>query len=112
MPRPQTGRPELALNAALRGDAGLLELEDVLHLDLLAFHAGDLSDLHDLAGAVGHARRLDYHVDGRGDLLADRLQWQLDAGHEDQRLDALQRLARRVGVDRGDRAVVAGVHGL
>ena len=33
--------------------AGLLEAEDVLHRDDLAFHAGDLADVRQLAGAVG-----------------------------------------------------------
>ena len=51
-------------------------------------------------------------VEGRGHLLADGPHRQVEAGHEDHRLEAGQRVARAVGVDRGDRAVVAGVHGL
>ena len=37
---------------------------------------------------------------------------QLDAGHQHEHLEPVQRVARRVGVDRGQRAVVAGVHRL
>ena len=51
-------------------------------------------------------------VDGRGDLLADGPDRQVDAGHEHHGLEADERVARAVGVDRGQRAVVAGVHGL
>ena len=37
---------------------------------------------------------------------------QLEAGHHDHRFQTGQGVARRVGVQRGHRAVVAGVHGL
>ena len=49
------GRMPVALQAALMlalGDAGLLEGEDVLHDDDVAFHALDLGDVRDPAGAV------------------------------------------------------------
>ena len=45
-------------------------------------------------------------------LLADRTHRQLDAAHQHHRLDADERVARAVGVDRGERAVVARVHRL
>ena len=48
----------------------------------------------------------------RRDLLADGADRQVDAGHQDHRLEAGERVARGVGVDRGHRAVVAGVHRL
>ena len=47
-----------------------------------------------------------------GDLLAHRLFRQVGRAHRDHGLDTGQRVARRVGVDGGQRAVVAGVHGL
>ena len=47
-----------------------------------------------------------------GDLLADRLDRQLDAGHQHEHLEPVQRVARRVRVDGRQRAVVAGVHRL
>ena len=63
-------------------------------------------------GAVLEARLVDDQVDGGGDLLADRPQRQVDAGHQDHRLEAGEHVARAVGVAGGHRAVVAGVHGL
>ena len=55
---------------------------------------------------------VDDQVERRGDLLADRAQRQLDAAHEHEHLEAVEGVARRVRVDRGQRALVAGVHGL
>ena len=46
------------------------------------------------------------------DLLPDRPHRQLEAGHEHHRLEAAQRIARRVRVDRRQRAVVTRVHRL
>ena len=37
---------------------------------------------------------------------------EVEAGHQHQGLEAGQRVTGAVGVDRGERAVVAGVHGL
>ena len=46
------------------------------------------------------------------DLLADRADRQVVAGHQHHRLDPGERVARRVRVHRGERAVVARVHRL
>src|SRR3990172_3686872 len=108
----EPGGTEVALHGPLRADPRLHELEEVLELDLIALHAGDLADLDDLARPVRQARHLDDRVDGRAHLVADRLRRDVDAGHQHERLHAVQAVARRVGVDGGDRAVVAGVHGL
>ena len=105
------GRLEAALDLAL-DDAGLLEDEHVLHDDDVAFHALDLGDVDDLAGPVLEPALLDDQVDRRGDLLADGADRQVDAGHEDHRLEPRQHVARAVGVAGRHRAVVAGVHGL
>ena len=51
-------------------------------------------------------------VDRRRDLLPDRLVRDVQVGHRDHRVEAVQRVARAVGVDRRQAAVVAGVHGL
>ena len=51
-------------------------------------------------------------VEAAGDLLPDRLDRQLDAGHQHQHLEPVERVARRVGVDGRQRPVVAGVHRL
>ena len=55
---------------------------------------------------------LDEQVERARDLLADRTERQVDAGREDERLQAGERVAGGVGVDRRQRALVAGVHGL
>src|SRR6476659_576793 len=108
---PDPGRLEPALDLAL-DHAGLLEDEHVLHDDDVAFHALDLGDVDDLPGPVLEAALLDDEVDRRGDLLANRPQGQVDAGHQDHRLEARQHVARAVGVAGAHRAVVARVHGL
>ena len=66
----------------------------------------------DAAGAVLEAGLLHDQVDGAGDLLADGADRQVDAGHQDHGLQPREAVARGVGVDGGDRAVVAGVHRL
>ena len=65
-----------------------------------------------LRAAVAQARGLHHDVDGRDQHLADGLGGQRIAAHGDHGFDAGQRLARRVGVQRAHRAVVAGVHRL
>ena len=90
----------------------LLEQEDVLEDDLVAFHALHFGDVGDLARAVAHAALLDDHVDRRADLLADGAHGQVHAGHQHHRLQAGEHVARGVGVAGGQRAVVARVHRL
>src|SRR6187455_1715670 len=109
--RPDTGRLEASLDLAL-DHAGLLEDEHVLHDDDVAFHALDLGDVGDLPGPVLQAALVHDEIDRRGDLLADGPQRQVDAGHEDHRLEAGQHVPRRVRVARRHRAVVTGVHRL
>ena len=110
---PQARAHELAAEAALLvAPGGEVEGEDVLERDDLALHADDLGDGGDAARAVLEAGLLDDEVEGPGDLLADGAHRQVDAGHEHHRLETGQRVARGVGVDGRDRAVVAGVHGL
>ena len=102
---------QVAVDLALR-DARLLEGEDLLHDDDVAFHALDLGDAGDPACAVLEAGLVDDEVDSGGDLLADGPQRQVHTGHEDHRLHAREHVAGAVGVTRRHRAVVAGVHGL
>src|SRR5712691_3686903 len=71
------GRLEPALDLAL-DDTRLLEHEDVLHDDDVAFHPLDLGDVDDLPGAVLETALLDDEVDRRGDLLADGPDRQVD----------------------------------
>ena len=107
--RPHPGWLQAALNLAI-DEASLLEHEDVLEDDDVAFHALDLGDVGDLARAVLEPLLVDDQVDGRRDLLADRAQRQLDAGEEHHRLESGEHVARGVGVAGRHRAVVAGVH--
>src|SRR6478752_7196454 len=109
--RSDAGRLEAALDLAF-DDTGLLEDEDVLHDDDVAFHPLDLGDVDDLPGPVLQTALLDDQVDGRGDLLADGADREVDAGHEDHRLEPGEHVARAVGVTGRHRAVVAGVHRL
>ena len=51
-------------------------------------------------------------VDRGGDLLADGAERQIHACHEYHRLESGEHVAGTVGVARGHRAVMAGVHGL
>ncbi len=71
-----------------------------------------LRDGGDHPPSVRHARHLQDEIDGGGDLFADGAHGELEAGHEDHRLEAADGVARGVGVHRGHRAFVAGVHGL
>ena len=80
--------------------------------DHLALHADHLGDVRDPARAVAEARDLHEQVDRRGDLLPDGPHPHVGVGHAHHHLQAAHRVARRVGVDRGQRAVVARVHGL
>ena len=102
----------VALHLAFAVHAGLLEGEDFLHGDHLPFHAGHFRDGDDLPGAVHQAGGLDDDVDGRRDVALHGDGRQVQPGHGDHGLQAHQCVARGVGVDGGQGAVVAGVHGL
>ena len=65
-----------------------------------------------LRDAVAETRLLDDELNRRRDLLAHRALGQVRRAHRDHRFDTGQRVARRVGVDGGQRSVVAGVHRL
>src|SRR4029079_3447010 len=59
---------ELADCVAVAVDALLVEAEDVVHGDLLAFHAAYLADARYLSLAARQARRLHDQLDRAGDL--------------------------------------------
>ena len=86
--------------------------EDVLERDHVGLHSEHLGDVADPSRAVDEARDLHEEVEGAGHLLADRAQRQVDARREHEGLEAAERVARRVRVDRRQRALVAGVHRL
>src|SRR3954451_8678900 len=89
------GRLGAALDLAF-DDPGLLEDEDVLHDDDVAFHPLDLGDVDDLPGPVLEAALLDDQVHSRGNLLADGAHREVDAGHEDHRLEPREHVARTI----------------
>src|SRR3954451_20798644 len=73
---PQPGRLEDPPQPPVAPLALLDEREQVAGRDDLAFHAGDLDDLHHPPDSVAHALNLDDQIDGAGDLLPDRAQRQ------------------------------------
>ncbi len=97
---------------AVRGQAALLENEDVLQGHDVGLHSGDLGDAGHAARAVAQARALHQDVDRRGDLLPDGGQVHIGVGQRHHHFQARNGVARAVGVHRGERAVVAGIHGL
>ena len=109
--RPDPGRLELALDLAV-AERRLLEGEDVLGQDLVIVDPVDLGDVDDLARPVLESGGVDDQVDRRGDLVADRAEGQLVAGHQDHRLEPSQHVRRRVRVTGRERPVLAGRHRL
>src|SRR5215207_4882528 len=85
--RADAGRAVAADDPAVLVHALALEVEDLLHRDRLALHAGDLGDGGDAARAVGEARGLYDEVERGGDLLAHRAVGEAHAGHLDHRLE-------------------------
>src|SRR5262249_31414972 len=82
------GGPVCAHHFAARADAGTLKLEDGLDRNgSIVVDPSDLGDRRDPLAAVGVSRKLDAEVDAACDLLADRAGWEIDAAHEDQRLE-------------------------
>src|SRR5436190_23904987 len=86
--RTDARRLEPAAHLAVLAKTETLEQEDVLHGDDAALHAGELGDAGDLSRAVGEARNLHDQVDGRGNLLADRLFRNIQVRHGDHRVEA------------------------
>ena len=103
---------EIAHDFAVFSNAAFPEDENVLHGDDVAFHAGDFGDAGDFARAVAQTADLHHDVDGRGDLAANRAVGNIQTGHGHHGFQAAQSIARGVRVNGGERAVVAGVHGL
>src|ERR1035437_39487 len=99
--RDHTGRCVAAHHPALLVDAGLAVDEDVLELHGVAIAAEHLADADDLARPLARAR-----------LLASGPRGEVGAGHEHQRLETADALLGVVGVERGQRTVVTGVHRL
>src|SRR6185369_770758 len=93
-------------------DSRSLVLEDFLHRDRFAFHAGDFRNRRHATRAVRHARNLHDHVQSRSDLLAHCAIGQTHTRHLNHRLETGHSIARCVGVDGSQTAVVTSVHSL
>ena len=75
------------------------------------FHPRDLGERHDPARAVRQTLLLHDDVERPRDGLANGLVAHVRHADADHRLEARQRVTRVVGVHRGERAIVTGVHG-
>src|SRR5262249_25344379 len=68
---------ELADDRPIRIGSAAHEAEDLLHLDDVAFHAGNLGDADHLAPPVAQPLQLDDDVERRGNLLAHAARWKV-----------------------------------
>src|SRR5262245_17051382 len=98
--RPNAGGAKTAVNIACFVGVLLHEAIDVLHLDLFTLHARDLAEAHDLALAVRQALQLHDDRYGRRDLTADAADGRRHARHGDHLLKPLERITRRIRVNR------------
>src|ERR1700690_153561 len=110
--RADTGRPEPAHPSSVFPDPRLVEDEDVLRRNLVAFHSDAFRQMRNPAAAVAEARDLNEQIHGRSYLLADRPHTHVRVGHANHDFESPDGVARAVGVDGGQRSVVTGVHRL
>ena len=89
-----------------------LELEELLEGDDLPLHPLHLGDLDDTTGTVVEPVELDDELERRRDMAPNCTERQLVAGHQHHRLEAVERVPRRVRMDGRERALVARVHRL
>src|ERR1019366_676436 len=107
-----SGGPEAAQDFSIRSQSLFFEKEDILQADDVTVGARHLRDMGHASRAIAHARNLHDNVDGGGDLIPQRLFGKAQVRHKRHGLDARESVARTVGVDRGQRTVVPGVHRL
>src|SRR5580704_9311173 len=108
---PNAGGDKFSQHLAVVANATFPVYEDVLHRDDVTFHAGNLGQGDDFAGAVAEAGDLHHDIDCRRDLPTQCILGNVQAAHGDHGLETAQRVAWRVRVNGGQRAVVARVHG-
>src|SRR5690242_10115038 len=107
----QSTRLKRAFDQAL-ALAAVVENEDVAAADDLAFHAADLANALNAPYTIAHALDMHEDIDGTRDLGAQSAQRQVSSRHQHHVFEPEQRIAWAVGVDRGHRPIMAGVHGL
>src|SRR5262245_8540337 len=93
-------------------NAFLYVLVNVLHDDRVLLHAHDFGDARHAADTALQSVRLNQNIQGARHLLTHGFDRQIEARHHDHRFQTRDRVARRIGVQGGQRAVVARVHGL
>src|SRR4029078_11397673 len=103
--RAQARRAVLADDLPVRALVDVLEREQFLGHDHVAFHADPLGDVGRAARAVAQALDLHDKVDRFRDLAADGFLRDLDVTHQDHVLHTAEALARAVGVERTHRTV-------
>src|SRR5208282_5457489 len=106
------GGMENAAHFAAFVNAAAIENENVAEGNHVAFHSRDLGNGDDFARTVGETGDLDDGVDCACDLMANGALGNVQVGHRHHIFNTSQGVARGVGVDGGERALVAGVHGL
>src|SRR5271166_2162373 len=109
---PHPARHEFPIDRPVAALAPKLERKELAHRDGFAFHAGHLADVLHPADAVAHALDVYDQVERARDVHSDRPQRQVEISHYHHVFQAVERVARRVGVNRRHRAVMPGVHRL
>src|SRR5579875_389082 len=90
----------------------VVEEEQVLEDDHVAFHPLHLGHVGDPPGSVAQAAQVDYDVERGGHLLPDGAHGELESRHQGHRLQPGQGVPGAVGVHGSQRTLVAGVHRL
>src|SRR5688572_4646800 len=96
-------RDEVTARLPVFVDAGLVVHEKVVHLDGVAFHAGDFRDVGDLPASAHQALHLDHDVHGASDLVPQGAHRNIKSRHRHGDFKARQRVTRAVGMDRRHR---------
>src|ERR1700730_2541182 len=92
---------EGALDMAVVPLAVVLESEELSRGDDVAFHTRDFDDALHSADPIPHALDVYDEVEGARDMHTDRLERKVEVRHHHHVFDAVERVARRVGMDRG-----------
>ena len=89
-----------------------IEDENILQGHHIGFDAGHFRDVHHAPRPVAQSRNLHQDVHSRSHLLPDGQQVHVGVGERNHHLQPRNGVARAVGVHRGERAVMARIHGL